>query len=124
MGVDFLGDRDDVTELLHAVDVVAMPSRWEGMSISMLEAMAAAKPVVATGVAGVAETVGRGGGAVVAVDDPPALARAIIDRLVDPDRAANEGRAGREIVRARHRPVHALESFVDLYEDLVGQLNP
>ena len=117
--VHVIGNRDDVAELLEIADVVAMPSRWEGMSIAMLEAMAAGRSVVAADVPGVGETITAHAGAVVAVDDGPGLARALIARLVDPVRAAMEGRQGRRLVTERHRPQQAQGMLLDLYRRLV-----
>jgi len=60
--VHFLGYRDDVPQLLAASDLLVLPSAWEGMPNVVLEAMAAGKPVVATDVEGVSETLGEGVG--------------------------------------------------------------
>ncbi len=117
--VHVIGNRDDVAELLEIADVVAMPSRWEGMSIAMLEAMAAGRSVVAADVPGVGETITAHAGAVVAVDDGPGLARALIARLVDPVRAAMEGRQGRRLVIDRHRPQQAQATLLDTYRRVV-----
>src|SRR5262245_43162469 len=91
-GVRLVGHRDDVDEWLAAADVVALPSRWEGMSLGMLEAMARGRSIVATGVAGALEALDDDAGAVVPPEDPVALADAIAVRLLDPDEAAAEGR--------------------------------
>lgn len=97
-----LGERADVADILRAAQVVVMPSRWEGMSLAMLEAMATAKPVVITDVGGARETVGRGAGAIVPIGDIDRLGAAIVRRLTDADLAAQEGRAGRAITLERH----------------------
>jgi glycosyltransferase involved in cell wall biosynthesis len=117
--VVFTGERDDVPDWLASADVVVFPSRWEGMSLAMLEAMATARSVVATDVDGAREALGDEAGAIVGVDDPEALARAIVARLSDPDRAAREGAAGRRRVEQRHDVRHATESIASIYGDLV-----
>ena len=66
---------------LAAADVVVVPSRWEGMSLGLLEALARGRSVVATDVAGSAEAIGDDAGAVVPIGDRPALAAAIAARL-------------------------------------------
>ncbi|MEL7155695.1 MAG: glycosyltransferase [Actinomycetota bacterium] len=99
----FAGNRADVPAILRAAQVVVLPSRWEGMSLAVLEALATARPVVTTDVAGVAETVGRGAGAIVAQDQLATLVDEIAGRLDDPHRAAREGAEGRRIMTSAHR---------------------
>jgi len=90
------GDQPDVTPWLHAADVVVAPSRWEGMALGVLEAMATARSVVATDVDGMREAVGDdGAGALVPPEDAGALAGAVAVRLTDVARAEAEGAAGR-----------------------------
>jgi glycosyltransferase involved in cell wall biosynthesis len=100
-GVTLVGHRSDVPDWLAAADVVALPSRWEGMSLAMLEAMARGRSVVATDVGGARETIGEGAGAVVA-RAPRQFAAALVGRLADSKRAAEEGLQGRRIVEAAH----------------------
>jgi glycosyltransferase involved in cell wall biosynthesis len=100
-GVTFTGRRNDVPDWIAAADVVALPSRWEGMSLAMLEAMARGRSVVSTDVGGARETIGERAGAVVAREPRP-FASALIERLLDPGRAAAEGAHGRRIVEAGH----------------------
>lgn len=78
----------------RAADVVVLPSRWEGMPLVALEAMASARPVVGFAVTGMAEAVGPAG-RTVPPGDVPALAAAIALRLAAPGLAAGEGRAAR-----------------------------
>jgi glycosyltransferase involved in cell wall biosynthesis len=92
-GVTFTGEVDDVRDWLAAADVVVLPSRWEGLSLAVLEALASGRPVVATDVPGLGEMVPDGAGARVAPDDPAALAAAVADRLSDPARRRAEGAA-------------------------------
>jgi glycosyltransferase involved in cell wall biosynthesis len=90
------GDQPDVTPWLHAADVVVAPSRWEGMALGVLEAMATARSVVATDVDGMREAVGDdGAGALVPPEDAGALAGTVAVRLTDVARAEAEGAAGR-----------------------------
>jgi glycosyltransferase involved in cell wall biosynthesis len=89
-GVRLVGDVEDVLPWYHAADVVVQPSRWEGLPLSTLEALACGRPVVAANVAGLTEVVRPGVGALVA---PSALAHEIARRFGDPDLARAEGLA-------------------------------
>jgi L-malate glycosyltransferase len=101
--VRFLGDRADVLGVLAALDVFVLPSRTEGMSNALLEAMAAALPVVATAVGGTPEVVSDGAsGLLVAPDDPVAMTRAIERVLADVALRASLGAAARQTVEARY----------------------
>lgn len=119
-GVRLVGERGDVAEWLAAADVVAAPSRWEGMSLTVLEAMARGRSVVAFGVAGMRETVGENAGAVVPPGDLRALSDALALRLADPTRAAAEGGAGRRRVERSHDLRRMLDAIASLYEEMVG----
>ncbi len=100
--VRLLGDRSDVREVLAALDVFVLPSRTEGMSNALLEAMATALPVVATAVGGTPEVVSDGvSGLLVAADDADAMANAIGRVLDDPAWAATLGAAARQTAEER-----------------------
>lgn len=118
-GVILVGHREDVGDWIAASDVVALPSRWEGMSLAMLEAMARGRSVVSTDVAGARETIGDAAGAIVDLD-PQQLAAALAERLLHPDLATSEGRAGRRIVEAFHDAQTTLDAVASLYRELVG----
>jgi len=89
-GVRFLGSVHDVRPWYAAADVVVLPSRWEGLSLALLEALVSGRPVVAAAVAGLAEAVPDGAGELVPPSDPAALAAAILRRLDDPARVRAE----------------------------------
>jgi glycosyltransferase involved in cell wall biosynthesis len=98
--VIFTGFRSDVPRVLDAIDVLALPSLHEGMPLTVIEAAAAGRPVVATAVDGTPEVVREGEtGSLVPPADPAALARALLAMLGDPDAAA---RMGREASRWAH----------------------
>jgi glycosyltransferase involved in cell wall biosynthesis len=120
--VHVLGPRRDVPQLMHALDVFAMPSIWEGFGIVLLEAMAAARPIVATRVATIPEVVADGEtGVLVPPGDAPALAEALASLWAQPDLARRMGEAGRE----RLRRSFSLEKMVGdtelLYRELVEE---
>ncbi len=114
--VAFLGARDDIPEQLATLDVFVLPSRFEGLCLAVIEAQAAGVPVVATPVGGIRETVVPGEtGLLVPVDDPGALAAAILTLLDDPALAAHlAGEAQRRAI-ARFAVEPMVERTVALY---------
>lgn len=118
--VRFLGTRRDVPLLMRALDIFVLPSHWEGMPISLLEAMAASVPVVASAVTGSREVVVDGvSGLLVAPGSPEELAAAVIRIAADPGLAAGLGRAGRERVARAYAVEAMVEATAALYEELV-----
>jgi glycosyltransferase involved in cell wall biosynthesis len=94
--VRFLGARGDVADLLAAADLFVLSSVREGLSITLLEAMRASRPIVATRIGGNGEAVSDGAtGWLVPASDPPTLAAAIEAAFADPARARAFGVAGR-----------------------------
>jgi glycosyltransferase involved in cell wall biosynthesis len=115
--VRFLGTRPDVPEILSLVDVLVLTSHMEANPISILEAMAAEKPVVATRVGSVEETVVDGRtGYLVAPGEAGEMAERLVGLLKDRQRAAAMGRAGREQVIARW----SIDRTVEGYQDLIA----
>ena len=101
--VRMLGVRRDVGRILAACDVFVLSSDREGLPIAVLEAMAAARPVVATAVGDVGRPVRDGQtGRLVPAKDSAALADALVQVLADPDRAAAMGRCGRRLVAQQY----------------------
>ena len=118
--VVFAGHRTNVAEWLAAADVVVFPSRWEGMSIGLLEAMACGRSIVATDVPGTSEALGDVTGPLVQPEDPAALAAAIVARLQDPRRATAEGRAARQRVEQSFPLAVTRAAVAALYEELLS----
>ena len=114
-----LGLRSDVPRLLAASDLYVSSSHWEGLPISILEAMAAGLPVVATQVGDAPRAIGVDSGVLVAPRDPAALARAIADLLADPVRLRGLGIAGRARVRAEFGAEAWAERHQALYAEVV-----
>ena len=97
-GIEMIGARDDVPDLLGAADAFVVPSRWEGLGSILVEAMALGAPVVASDVGPIPEVVGESWARLVPPDDPPALAAAVVATL----RQSPDERLRRAAV-ARHR---------------------
>jgi glycosyltransferase involved in cell wall biosynthesis len=115
--VVFTGRRDDVPSVTAALDVAVLPSYREALGLVILEAMALARPVVASDVGGIPEMVEDGvTGLLVPPRDPVALADAIVRVLTDHPLADTLGRNGHRLVRERfgvERMVAAIEALYD-----------
>lgn len=119
--VRFLGDRDDVSAILDRADVFALPSRAEGISNALLEAMAAGMPVVATAIPGNTDVVTNGhDGLLVAVDDPPSIAAAIERLMDDRELRARLGRAARRTIGSRFAIDMVADRYLALYRELLS----
>ncbi len=123
--VAFLGPRLDVPRLLRAADVFVLSSAWEGLPVTILEAMAAGLPCVTTGVGGIEEAVRDGvEGFVVGPNDPSALAERILTLARDPDLRSRLGEAGRATYEARFRGRQMVRQTEALYDlALTGRAN-
>ena len=123
--VHFLGVRGDVPELLAAADLLVMASRWEGLGLVFLEAMNAARPVVATAVGGVPEVVLDGDtGLLVEPGDPEALAAAILRLFHDPELARRLGQNGRLRLEKDFTAAAMVRSTLGLYAQIPGTIGP
>jgi glycosyltransferase involved in cell wall biosynthesis len=118
-GVVFAGMTTKVPLWLTAADVIALPSRWEGMSLTMLEAMAAGRSVIISDVPGAREAVRAGAGAVVPVEDPVALSEALIKRLTDPLITEAEGREARRLAEELFGLERTLKATQEAYESVL-----
>ena len=119
--VDFEGFRGDVASLLQEIDVLALPSLWEGFGLVLLEAMAAGRPVVASAVGPIPEVVVDGEtGLLVPPGDSGALAEALVLVLQDGALAARLGRAGRARVERCFGLDRMVEQTHALYEELLA----
>jgi glycosyltransferase involved in cell wall biosynthesis len=117
--VQVLGERLDVPDILGAADVSCLSSTAEGVPMSLLEAMALGKPVVATDVGGVAETVeAEKTGILVPVGNQNAFAEALLKLAADPALARRLGQAGRQ----RHHDVFGLERMIAEYNRAFDQV--
>jgi L-malate glycosyltransferase len=119
----FLGVRRDVPELLQAADVFALTSLSEAASLTLLEAMAAALPVVVTDVGGNAEIVEHGvQGYLVGRSDAAAASTALAWLLDNPEAACSMGRAGQRRVHDCFRLEHTLDRYHERYCAAVRRL--
>jgi glycosyltransferase involved in cell wall biosynthesis len=121
--VHFLGDTapERLPPLYRGAAVVACPSRWEGLPLVCLEAMASGRAVVASAVDGTPDAVIDGEtGVLVPPEDPGALARAIETLLRTPGRAERLGARGAEVVRERFDWRRIAARYLDVLRDAAG----
>jgi len=117
--VHFLGFRTDVPRLMKTADFLCLPSRWEGLPYVVLEAFAAGRPVVATDVSGARDLVDEATGCRVAVDDVPALARALSElAALGADERARLGRRGAALVEERYSTAAMVAGLGRVYEEV------
>ncbi|HET8560849.1 MAG TPA: glycosyltransferase family 4 protein [Marmoricola sp.] len=126
LGVDdtvrFLGFRADIGDLLAAADLVVLPSLWEGLSISLLEAMAAGRAVITTDIGSNREVTRDGAVApLVPVKDPEALAAAMRGLAADPARREELGRLARQEQASRYTMDRMLDSYLEEYDRLLSR---
>jgi glycosyltransferase involved in cell wall biosynthesis len=119
--VELVGERDDVPQHLRAADVFVLSTRAEGLPISIIEAMAAGVPVVATRVGGVPELVVEGEtGLLVPPGDPRALADALRRLIGDPELRLKLGSAGRQRAEELFDLPTFRQAHLELYERLLA----
>jgi glycosyltransferase involved in cell wall biosynthesis len=112
----FTGFREDVGAFYRLADLFVMSSVEEGLGTAVLDAMALAKPVVATNSGGIPEMIIDGeNGRLVPAKNPGALADGIIEMLADPDRAKQMAVRGPELVRARFSIEAMVTGNIDVY---------
>jgi len=118
--VHFLGFRQDVPELVALLDVFVLPSVWEGLPLSLLEALALARPVVATATDGILEVIEDGDcGLVVPTKDPEALARAIVRLLGDRDEARRMALRGQQKMYVEFGVDRMVRKTAEVYLQLI-----
>ncbi|MFD3735197.1 glycosyltransferase [Streptomyces sp. NPDC058632] len=118
----FAGAVPDASPWYQAADLVVLPSRWEGMALAPLEAMACGRPVVVTDVDGARESLPPSFAprCLVPPENPEALAGALSGLLLDPPLRESLGVLGRRHVLSVHDVRHTAAQVADVYRDLLG----
>jgi glycosyltransferase involved in cell wall biosynthesis len=115
------GEREDVPALMQSFDCFALPSLAEGVSNTVLEAMATQLPVVATRVGANAQLVEHGlSGTLVPASDSAALAAAIVTYFGDPALSRRHGRAGRQLAEKRFSIGRMVDRYHSLYSSALS----
>ncbi|MCS7208501.1 MAG: glycosyltransferase [Fimbriimonadales bacterium] len=118
--VRFWGVRSDVPALLSAADIFTLPSRYEGNPLSVMEAMAAGLPVVATAVGGVPELVEEGVSGFLTPNEDVEALTAALQRLVDNVELRRQmGEAALKRVREKFDIRHTVRAYEALYEEIL-----
>lgn len=118
--VDFLGERKNVEDFLCEADVFVLSSNWEGLPISVLEAMRAELPIVATRVGGLSEVVRDGqNGYLVERDDFEGMAKAIDKLAFDPVSRKRLGHESARIFNKEFSVERMLEETQNIYQELL-----
>jgi sugar transferase (PEP-CTERM/EpsH1 system associated) len=116
------GERDDVAQIMRGLDLFVLPSLAEGISNTILEAMASGLPVVATAVGGNPELVMEGRtGALVPPADPHAMALMLQDYLLNPEKGMRQGIAARALAEQRFGLDTMVKNYMDLYDGVLAR---
>ncbi len=114
------GERDDVPRIMRGLDLFVLPSLAEGISNTILEAMASALPVVATAVGGNPELVDEGRtGTLVPPDDPQAMAQAMLRYYTDAAECRRQGREARRIAEQRFSMTAMVSGYLAIYDRML-----
>ncbi|MCL4295420.1 MAG: glycosyltransferase family 4 protein [Anaerolineae bacterium] len=123
--VRLLGFRGDIPAFLGALDIFVSPSRWEGLSISLLEAMAAGRPIVTTSILPNAELIEpEVTGLLVPIKSPESIARAIARFVQEPELAQRCASTARQRVLEYYSIDRMFEETWNLYVDLLKAKRP
>jgi glycosyltransferase involved in cell wall biosynthesis len=118
--VQFLGERDDVDVILPSFSIFILPSLVEGMSMALLEAMAAARPIVATAVGGNLDLIRDGdNGLLVPPGDPEQMALTAVKLLKNPQWAKRLGQTARTMVLTHHSANGMVRRLEEIYKELL-----
>jgi glycosyltransferase involved in cell wall biosynthesis len=115
-----LGQRSDIPELMAAMDLYIITSKREGLPVTLIEAMMAGKPIIATGVGGIVDTLSDGeNGIIVEPGDKDAITRAILQTAEDPEAMRRLGVRARATAVDEYSPRRVLARIEKIYEELL-----
>jgi glycosyltransferase involved in cell wall biosynthesis len=120
--VAFVGNVEDVLSYLETADLFVLPSRAEGLSMALLEAMACGLAIVGTRVSGTVEVIQDGvNGLLVEPEDPEVLAQAMKRLLENPEFAQRLGQEARRTVEENYSLQSVAERYIQLYRELLAE---
>jgi L-malate glycosyltransferase len=119
--VEFLGEQDQVVQLLSASDVFLLPSAQESFGLAALEAMACEVPVVASRVGGLPEVIDHGvTGFLHPVDDLAGMAESAVRLLADPELHRRAARAARQVAHERYCDSKIVPAYEAYYSEILN----
>lgn len=117
--VEFVGLQSDIPAQFHRGSLAVLPSRWEGMSNALLEAMACGLPCVATRVSGSEDIIQHGvNGLLVESEDYQGMAQALLTLLHDPALTRKYGQAARETIERDYSFEQVMDKYIELYHGI------
>lgn len=117
--IRLVGFRNDIQNIMRTIDVLVLPSWWEGFGIVIIEAMAAEKPVITTNVSSMPEIViHQETGLVVPIKDEEQLFRAMLELVQNPEKARRMGKRGCEVVMAKFTISGMIDQYLALFNKL------
>lgn len=114
----FLGYERNIRELLKLTDCLLLPSRREGLPRVIMESLSMEVPVIGNDIRGIRDILGQGGGFLFKHNDPESLASAMRYVLVNPKKAREMARKGREIIIERYDLKKVLPKYMQIYEEI------
>lgn len=120
--IEWIGQQEDMPSIYASSHIVVLPSYGEGLPLTLIEAAAAGKPIIATDIPGCREIVHHGeNGLLVPVRDPEALAQALENLLRDPDTRRAMGQRGRELAVVEFSDKQVIRDTLEIYQDLLDE---
>lgn len=121
----FTDTRDDIPEILSAMDIFVLPSLSEGTPLALIEAMACERPCIATDVGGIGEVIENGkSGFLIPPMSPRKIIEAVDILMSDPDKAKKMGKTARQRVEAFYTLQRCADGYYEAYAKLLGLDNP
>lgn len=121
--IHLLGFRRNIPQLLAISDLFVMASHWEGLPVSVLEAMASGVPIVATAVGDLPHVVVESTGIIVPPHQPEKLADAILTIVKNPEQRARYGQQSRQHINAHYSAATWVDKHLALYQDAIREAN-
>ncbi len=119
--VHFIGFREDIPQILSIIDILVVPSLFEGLPLTILEAMHAGKPIIATRVGGIPEAIkDRDTGILVSPRDCDALSRGILELLKDPEKRKEMGEKGKQRAMQHFDVERMVKEYTGLYDEHIA----
>lgn len=119
--VYFAGFREDIPEILSAIDILVVPSLWEGLPLVVLEGMLSGKPIVATRVGGIPEAVKDGkSGILVPPRDVDALRDSVLELLKNPEKRKELGERGKQRALQYFDIERMVRDYTGVYDECIA----